>query len=86
MNIFEQILDLRSLTAIGYKAEDALSEADTPEKRKALQAIMSTNNLDEAWALAHEQLGQHSQAAELRAWIARSRPKMDAELESMLAL
>ncbi|KWU17751.1 hypothetical protein [Burkholderia cenocepacia] len=85
MNIFEQILDIRSLTAIGYKAEDALEQAPA-ELQEPLKAIIATNNLDEAWAIAHEQLGQHAEASKLRAWIARTKPKTNEELESLLSL
>jgi hypothetical protein len=70
MNIFQQILDCRSLTLIGYLAEDAIPLATSDSERKALQAIIETNKLDEAWALSHEQLGQHDKAAELRQFLA----------------
>ena len=86
MNIFEQILDCRSLTAIGYKAEDALTDTQTPDARAALKRISETNRLDEAWAIAHEQLGQREEAAKLWAWLARDKPKMNPELESLLAI
>ncbi len=68
--IFQSILDTRSFTVINYKCEDAIEHPDTPESdRAALQRILESNSLDERWALAHEHLGQHDKAAEIREWM-----------------
>lgn len=71
MNIFEKILTCRSLIIIGYWAEEALETAVNEEDRRALKAIMNTNQLDEAWAQAHDRLGQHAEAQKLRDWLER---------------
>lgn len=76
MNIFHEILDCRSLTVIGYKAEDALASATDAEDRRALKAIIETNMLDEAWALAHERLGQHDEARKLRDFMANRQKRL----------
>lgn len=81
MNIFQRILDCRSLTNISYFAEDALPTAQSDAERAALQAIISSNKLDEIYAIAHEQLGQHEEAAKLRAWLASRQPR--ASLSSL---
>lgn len=87
MNIFQQILECRSLTVIGYMAEDALAQAANEEERRTLQAIVKTNQLDEIYALAHEHLGQHAEALTLRAFMARRQPrKLSPELAQILEL
>lgn len=69
-SIFAGIIDTRSLTVIHYKVDDALEGQCTDDDRAALQAILRANLLDEVWAIAHERLGQHEKAAELRQFIA----------------
>jgi hypothetical protein len=74
MNIFEDILDTRSLTVIHYKIEDAMPSCialGSIEDQKAFALILETNSLDEIWAIAHERLGQFEQAKALRDWIAK---------------
>ncbi len=84
MTIFSDILATRGLTAIHYKCEDALAEAGlTPFERETLQAISGCNNLDLCWAFAHEQLGEHDKAAELRAWAAGASTRRQANLAKM---
>lgn len=70
MKIFNDILELRSFTAIGYMVDDALPTA-TGETREALLRMQDTNKLDEIYAIAHEQLGQHEEAVKLRQWLAQ---------------
>jgi hypothetical protein len=87
MNIFQQILDCRSRTAIEYMAEDALPLATNDEDRRALQTIINTNELDEIWALAHDRLGQHDEAKKLRDFMASRKPRqLTPELAEMLDL
>lgn len=84
MNIFEQILDCRSLTIIGYLAEDELAlpaQEDNTAARQALRRILSTTQLDEIYAIAHEQLGNSAEALKLREWLANRKPRaLDPEL------
>jgi hypothetical protein len=86
MEIFRNIIDCRSMTAIGYMAEDALAANTDVAMREALQGILNTNKLDEAYAIAHEQLGETEKAAELRAWLSRPRAQLDAETLELLQL
>lgn len=83
MNIFERILDSRSLTHIGYLAEDAITLATTDQERQALRAIYETNKLDEAYALCHEQLGNPEKAAELREFMAKKARRLFPPLDEM---
>lgn len=76
MSVFQEILDCRSMTVIEYSIMDALpgaSDADRP----VLERMLNTNKLDEVYALAHEHLGQHEKAAQLREWLSAqaARPK-----------
>ena len=69
--IFRDILGTRSSIAIDYMCEGAFESPQTSEAdREALRNIYQSNNLDERYALAHEHLGEHDKAAELRRWIA----------------
>ena len=83
-NIFQKILNTRSLTVMDYKCEDALdTDASlTAEDKSALRTILNTNNLDERWALAHEHLGEHAEAKVLREWLAAAaaRKRKDSDL------
>lgn len=76
MSIFQEILDCRSMTVIEYSILDALSSASA-EDRLVLERMLNTNKLDEVYALAHEHLGQHEKAAQLREWLSAqaARPK-----------
>lgn len=67
MNIFEQIIASNSMIHIDLLLEQALATAteDTPTVRK----IYESNDLDERWLLAHEQLGNHDKAQVLRQWL-----------------
>jgi hypothetical protein len=69
MSIFQAILAERSFTLITYNIENALPGATAAEKA-ALTRMLETNKLDEIYAIAHEQLGQHEEAAQLRQWMA----------------
>jgi hypothetical protein len=71
MQIFKDILDMRSYTGIQYRIDDELSDnmPDGPAK-EALLKMRETDKLDEIYALAHEQLGNHAEAAKLRQWLA----------------
>ena len=82
--IFHRILDCRSLTLLDYMCEDALAASDMPQdERDVLQRILNTNSLDERYALAHEHLGEHDKAAELRQWIAgAAERRRQAQLQS----
>ena len=80
--IFQQILDMRSMTAIHYRAEDALMDYNGPA-RTALEAIMATNVLDEIYIIAHMQLGQHEEAEVLRKWLADA-PKRKPTFSDLL--
>jgi hypothetical protein len=81
MEIFRKIIDCRSMTAIGYMAEDALTATTDAGMREALLGILNTNKLDEAYAIAYEQLGDRQKAEELRAWLSRPREHPDAYSE-----
>lgn len=85
MKIFTDILAMRSFTAIGYMLDDALPTA-TGETREALLRMQDTNKLDEIYAIAHEQLGHHEEAAKLRQWLANraNRPAYDPMLDPNL--
>ena len=86
MNIFQKILGSSSLTVIGYLAEDAIPHASNDAHLKALQAIYETNELDEAYALAHEQLGNQEEADHLRLWMAsRATREERHSLDELLA-
>jgi hypothetical protein len=74
MDIFEQILKCRSMTAIVYKIEAAFCDEVPIDELMALHAMLNTNDLDEVWAIAHEQLGHVEEAQTLRTWIA-NKPK-----------
>lgn len=87
MNIFQEILDTRSMTAIGYMAEDALVACSDEAQQQTLRRIINASQLDEIYAICHEQLGQHDKAKELRDWLASRRDRrMDPELMDMLGL
>lgn len=76
MNIFDGILQTRSLTVIVWKAEEELEKrSHTPEECLTLMAIMATNKLDEIWAICHEQLGRPEQAKVHRDWLNRDMSK-----------
>lgn len=78
MNIFREILDTSSWTIIQYRIDDTIETA-TPEDKVVLLKMQDTNKLDEVYALAHEHLGEHEKAKELRDWVVRqaARPKHD---------
>ncbi len=69
--IFELILDSRSLTAIGYTAEDELAKPMDSEDRALLEQIKGLNSLDEIWIICHTRLSNwHLKCAgEIRAFI-----------------
>lgn len=71
MQIFQEILDTGSYTIIQYRIDDELSD-NIPEgaAKEALLKMRETDKLDEIYALAHEQLGNHAEAAKLRQWLA----------------
>lgn len=76
MEIFEQILKCRSMTVIAWRVEGAIAATSIgdPALHKALLSVLNTNDLDEVWAIAHEQLGHVEEAQKLRTWIA-NKPK-----------
>lgn len=84
MKIFQEILDCKSMTVIGYKAEDALAEL-APEgnepQRQALSKIVESRQLDEIYALAHEQLGNFEEAKKLREWMAYRKPMANPDID-----
>jgi hypothetical protein len=88
LNTFQEILDCRSGTLIGYLADDAIPLA-TGAHKEALIRIQNERSLDEIWAIAAEALGDTVKAAELRAnralLLAKRRPS-SAELETALGL
>lgn len=67
-DIFRKILDMRSYHGILYLIDDAI-DATTPEEKLVFEKMRDTNKLDEVYALAHEHLGEHEKAAELREWL-----------------
>jgi hypothetical protein len=69
MNIFQQILETRSMTVIQYAVEEALNKVQGDEQREALSAMLGLNMLDEVYIIAHRQLGQHAEAEVLRRWL-----------------
>lgn len=77
MNIFEKIIGCRSLTAIGWMVEDALNEPLEHNVRCQIVRIEKELNrgregqLDEVYALAHEGVGNHEEAAKLREFMAK---------------
>lgn len=79
MKIFEEILDIRSFTVIGWRIDETLPTMAEGPAKEALLKMQDTNQLDEIYALAHEQLGQHEEAAKLRQWLANqvNKPKPD---------
>jgi len=79
MEFFKSILESRSMTAIGYALEDALPTA-SGDTKVAIERMLNTNKLDEIYAIAHEQLGEHAKAAELRAFMARQANRPNPEL------
>lgn len=84
MDVFRQILATRSMTVITCLAEDAMSKA-TGKAREALEAICEAERLDEAYAIAHEQLGNMAEATRLRQWMAtRRRCPVDPQLAAPL--
>ena len=68
-DIFEKILKMRALSVIHAYAADHLDFQNDQKTEAALFEIMNTNDLDIAWAVAHEQLGQMEQAQVLRRWV-----------------
>jgi hypothetical protein len=66
---FKEVLVTKSLTVIHYKTDDAIKFLTGPS-RDAAQHIQKSNQLDEIWATAHEQLGQKEEAEKLRKWLA----------------
>jgi hypothetical protein len=54
--IFEKIIDTRSLTAIGYTAEDELAKPMDSEDRALLEQIKGLNSLDEIWIICHNRI------------------------------
>lgn len=81
MNIFREILDTRSMTVIMHCIDEVMPTA-SPEEQAVLVKMQNTNKLDEVYALAHEHLGEHDKAKELRDWMAKqaNKPKYDPML------
>lgn len=81
MDIFRKIIDLRSMTGIMYLIDDEMEKA-SPEEKEVFVKMQNTNKLDEVYALAHEHLGEHDRAKELRDWITQqaNKPKFDPML------
>lgn len=79
MEFFKKILESRSMTAIGYALEDALPTA-SGDAKEAIERMLNTNKLDEIYAIAHEQLGEHAEAAVLREFMARQAKRPAPEL------
>lgn len=67
------------MTIITYAIEDALPSA-SGEAKEAMERMLNTNKLDEIYAIAHEQLGQHEEAATLRDFMARQAKRAKPEL------
>lgn len=61
-----QMTASRSMTAIAYLAEDALADTANDELREGFQRIIEAASLDEAHAIAHDMLGQHDLAEDIR--------------------
>ncbi len=79
--IFRDILLSKSFIAIDYLCEDALKSPEPSDAdRQALRNIYQSNSLDERYALAHEHLGEHEKAAELRRWIAGANQRKQQSL------
>ena len=68
MNIFEWIIDTRSMTAIDYKIEEVINTGMSAPDFLTLSAIYEANTLDERWALAHARRGRYAEAKKLRTW------------------
>lgn len=86
-NIFQQILDCRSLTNLDYLCEEALAAPGLAQPdRDALQRILGTNSLDERYALAHEHLGNREKAATLRQWMAGAAQRRQQNQQQSLLL
>jgi len=83
--LFQKMTQSRSMTAIGFMAEDELARA-TPIDEELLQRILEATSLDEAHALAHEALGQHEMAHTIRADRARRQARAKRDYESNLLL
>jgi len=82
MNIFQQIIDTRSLTVIHWKAEEALPTVEG-DAHEALIEILATSVLDEIYIIAHMQLGQHEEAEVLRKWLADA-PKRKSTFSDLI--
>jgi hypothetical protein len=80
-DFFREILDTRSMTVIMYQLDEKMAAA-TPEEKVVFEQMQNTNKLDEVYALAHEQLGEHEEAKRLRDWMEQqaNKPKFDPML------
>lgn len=71
--LYEKILGIRSFTVIDHLLQTALESGEyNPEELGVLKEIYNEQALDERYAICHDQLGQHEQAQELRAFFGGS--------------
>jgi hypothetical protein len=71
-NIWENILNTCSVTIIGIKiktALDAINSEYAEEDLDALELMRQCKHVDEIYAIAHEQLGNHEEAKALREYV-----------------
>lgn len=76
LNLAEQLLNLQCDDPLHIQGED----------RKALQAILDSNSLDEMHLIANERIGNSEQVAALKEWTAKKdhRTALNAKYFSML--
>ncbi len=70
-DLYERIIQCRSMTVIDYMIENAQNEGVMLAPHPMLTAIYKSNSLDERWMLAHEALGNVEEAEKIRTWLAK---------------
>lgn len=83
-NIFQDILNTRSLTVIHYKVEDALKTADS-NTAETLHKIYELNSLDKIWVICHGELGQVEEAAKILDYYESKNPRRTRNLNPPLS-
>lgn len=84
MNIFDKILDTKSMTILQCHIEDVVKDMPDGAAKEALLKMQDSNKLDEIWAIAHEHLGNYEEARKLREWL-KGKPARDVKCEQMNA-
>lgn len=72
LQVFKDIIETRWWCDIDHKIDDAIASDETsPEHRVMLDSMYTMTSRAEIYALAHDALGQHDKAAELREFVAK---------------